>query len=159
MKILVADTSPVISLFLIQQFGLLQKLFEEIFIPTAVWDELNQHGPHLIYKNEMDFLAGKVIQPEKIIDFPAIDKGEIEAIALYLELNAAYLLIDDKKGRQVAEANGINCIGTLTVLIAAKQKGLIAGLKTYFEMLLANKRFYAKETLNHILAAENEPLL
>lgn len=93
------------------------------------------------------------------MNFPAIDKGETDAIALYLELKASYLLIDDKKGRQVAEANGVNCIGTLTVLISAKQKRLITELKKYFEMLLANKRFYLKNTLNHILAAENEPLL
>ncbi len=159
MKILIADTSPIISLLLIQQLDLLEKLFEEIFIPSAVWDELNQHGPLLLYKREMNILSGKVVHPEKIQDFPTIDKGEIEAIALYLELNAAYLLIDDKKGRQVAEANGINCIGTLTVLVSAKRKGLITGLKGFFEMLLANKRFYAKEILNEILAAENEPLL
>jgi uncharacterized protein len=159
LKILIADTSPVISLLLIQQFGLLEKLFEEVFIPPAVWDELNQRGPHLIYKEEMDFLSGKIIKPEKTMSFPTIDKGETESIALYIELNATYLLIDDKKGRQVAEENSINCIGTLTVLISAKRKGLISGLKYFFEMLLANKRFYTKETLNQILAAENEPLL
>jgi predicted nucleic acid-binding protein len=74
-------------------------------------------------------------------------------------LNATFLLIDDKKGRQMAEANNINCIGTLAVLISAKHKNLISEIKPYFEMLLSKKRFYKKDTLNQILATEDEPLL
>ena len=159
MKILVADTSPVISLLVIRQFYLLEKLFDEILIPTAVWDELNQRGPHLIYTEELNFLSKKIVEPKSVKYFATIDRGETEAIALYLELNAAFLLIDDKKARQVAELQAVNCIGTLAVLIAAKRRGLINSLKNNFESLLSNQRFYARHTLNQILAEEKEPLL
>lgn len=35
--LLVADTSPIISLLLIEQFGLLEQLFPDFLIPQAVW--------------------------------------------------------------------------------------------------------------------------
>ena len=159
MKILVADTSPLISLILIDKLNLLFSLFNEVFIPPAVLYELQNHNELSAYKKELQLLAANISYPKTLVYFSGIDKGETEAIALYHQLNATFLLIDDKKGREVAEANNINCIGTLAVLISAKHKNLIPEIKPYFEMLLSKKRFYQKDTLNQILASEDEPLL
>jgi hypothetical protein len=41
-----------------------------------------------------------------------MDYGESEAITLYKELNANFLLIDDRKARLIAESMKVNCIGT-----------------------------------------------
>ena len=49
--IIVSDTSPVSNLILIQRFDILQKLFTEIIIPTAVGAEicaLKQAFQHLL---------------------------------------------------------------------------------------------------------------
>jgi predicted nucleic acid-binding protein len=67
-------------------------------------------------------------------------------------------LIDDKKGRQIAEKNMVSCIGTLAILIKAKRENLVPKLKPLFEFLLNNKRYYQIEILNQILLVENEPL-
>jgi uncharacterized protein len=83
----------------------------------------------------------------------------LEAIALYRQLNADFLLIDDKKAREVAEENNINCIGTLAILIKAKHNKLLPLLQPVFQDLLRNNRFYQKELLNNILAFEKEGLL
>lgn len=53
------------------------------------------------------------------------DAGETEAMVLYKQIAADKLLIDDKRGRNVAKLNQISTIGSLGVLLAAKQKGLI----------------------------------
>jgi uncharacterized protein len=64
-----------------------------------------------------------------------IDKGEAEAIALSVELDADFLLIDEQKGRQVAERLGIKITGIIGVLIQAKQKKIIPKVKPFMERL------------------------
>ncbi len=66
---------------------------------------------------------GKVDLIEKIFGDFYIAKSE--SAILYDEKNADYLLIDYNKTRIVAESLEINCIGTLGLLLKAKQKGLI----------------------------------
>jgi hypothetical protein len=46
-----------------------------------------------------------------------MDYGESESVILYQELNANYLLIDDQKARLMAESLGVNCIGSVGLLI------------------------------------------
>lgn len=159
MKILVADTSPIISLLLTNHLFVLFDLYKKIYIPEAVWEELKSHISIVLYHDDMKKLATLVKECKLKLNFPEIDQGEAEAISLYKELNADYLLIDDKKGRQIAESNYVTCIGTLGILIKAKQKKLIPSLRLIFLNLLNNKRFYQKDLLNEILSFENEPLL
>lgn len=102
MKILVADTSPLISLLVTNHLFLLFDLYKEIYIPEAVWNELNSHVSIVSYHNELDKLTPLVRSCKVTLNFPEIDHGESEAISLYKELNADYLLIDDKKGRKIA---------------------------------------------------------
>lgn len=85
-----------------------------------------------------------------------MDSGESESVILYKELNANFLLIDDKKARNIAENFEISCIGTLGILSIAKSKGFINELRPLFECFLANKRFYSINILNNILIRHNE---
>lgn len=87
-----------------------------------------------------------------------MDKGEIEAIILYKEMKAGYWVIEDRKARNYAESKGINCIGTLGILIRAKEKGLIDQIRPHFVDLILNKRYYSVDLLNQLLRhlGENE---
>jgi len=42
--IVVSDTSPLTNLAAIGQFGLLRRLYGELYIADGVWDELNAGG-------------------------------------------------------------------------------------------------------------------
>ncbi len=85
-----------------------------------------------------------------------MDYGESEALILYKEINANFLLIDDKKARNIAESLDIKCIGTIGLLSTAKNKQLIAELRPIFIQFIENKRFYSIELLNTILKNNNE---
>ena len=159
MKILVADTSPLISLIVIDKLPVLITLYSEIFIPNEVWNELNAHLELAVYKKELLTLSHFIKNVEIPFYSPQIDKGELETIALYKQLNADFLLIDDKKAREIAEQNNINCIGTLAILIKAKRNKLLPLLQPVFQDLLNKKRFYQRELLNNILTTEKEELL
>lgn len=82
--------------------------------------------------------------------------GEAAAISLYYKISADLLLIHDRKARQVAESMGVNCVGTLGILIAAKQSGKLLKLKPAFELFLNTGRFFSKNLLNEILADNDE---
>jgi predicted nucleic acid-binding protein len=85
-----------------------------------------------------------------------MDYGESEAVILYKELKANYLLIDDKKARDIAENFGIQCIGTIGILSIARERKMIDELKTLFEVFLQNKRYYSLKLLNAILKIHDE---
>jgi predicted nucleic acid-binding protein len=88
-----------------------------------------------------------------------MDYGESESIILHKELQANFLLIDDKKARTIAENFGLNCIGTLGLLLSAKDKYFIESLKPLFEVFLQNQRYYSIDLLNAILIQKGETII
>jgi len=52
-----------------------------------------------------------------------LDKGEASAIALSLEMDNSILIIDDLKGRNVAERLNLRYSGTFGLILRAKQIG------------------------------------
>ena len=155
--LLIADTSPLISLLVIDQLNLLDQLFEEYYLPKAVWDELNSHSELTDYADQLSSLSLRVKEINTVyVPMPGIDVGETEAIILCRELRADVLLVDDKKAREVAELLGINCTGTLAVLLRAHGKGLINELRPLFMTLIRENRYYSKILLNQLLEKVGE---
>ncbi len=64
-----------------------------------------------------------------------LDSGEASAIALALENEQVLLLIDEKKGRGIAKKLGLVVMGTLGVIIKAKDKQLIDSIRTQIDKL------------------------
>jgi uncharacterized protein len=84
------------------------------------------------------------------------DKGETQAMQLYLQLEADNLLIDDKHGKKIAMRNKINTIDSLTVLIIAKQQNLIPAIKPHIEMISNSNVFIADVVLDTALRIVKE---
>ncbi len=158
--ILIADTSPLISLILVGQLNILEKIFGDYYIPQTVWDELQSHNEIKSYRNEINTLSTKIRKTSSFyLPISGIDKGETEAIILYKEMNADLLLIDDRKAREVAELLQIKCIGTLAILLRAKELELIHELKPIFKTFLENDRYYSRKLLNELLLKSSETAL
>jgi predicted nucleic acid-binding protein len=118
-KIILSDTSCLIALSNINQLGILKNLFQEIIITEEVEKEFGEPLPDWIniktVKNKT-----KQFELEK-----RLDKGEASSIALALETDNSTLIIDEIKGRKIAEFFHIDIIGTLGVLLLADKKGII----------------------------------
>ncbi|WP_016775575.1 DUF3368 domain-containing protein [Anaerophaga thermohalophila] len=155
--IVIADAGPIFSLATINRLDLLDLLFHDVKIPVAVWDEITLNKSTAIYSKIKNYFKNKVciIKGFNELNF-VMDYGESESVILYNEVKADFLLIDDKKARNIAENLGINCIGTIGVLTAAKNNGLVQELRPLFQTFLKKRRFYSINLLNHILIQQNE---
>jgi len=91
--IVVSNTSPLIALSNIGELDLLRFLFERIIIPRGVAEEFGETLP--------DWIEVRDVQNRIVVDLmrERLHKGEAEAIALAIELNADLVIIDDKSAR------------------------------------------------------------
>jgi predicted nucleic acid-binding protein len=85
-----------------------------------------------------------------------LGQGEIEAMALYKQLSADQLLIDDRRARAIAEHNDIRCIGALGILLVAKHKGVIQQVSPLIEKLRNSSVFYGETLLEKVLQLAGE---
>ncbi|MBI5749953.1 MAG: DUF3368 domain-containing protein [Nitrospinae bacterium] len=139
-KIAVVNTSPIIYLSSINQLNLLKKLFQNIFIPDAVRHEVILGGKEGFGVGEIK--SEKWIKIKTIKNKSAkrylltdIDVGEAEVIVLAEELKADTVIMDDRLGRKIAKLRGFNVVGTLRILVAAKERGLITEVKPLIQKL------------------------
>ncbi|MDP2890213.1 MAG: DUF3368 domain-containing protein [Bacteroidota bacterium] len=157
MKIVIADTGALISLGIVGHIDLIEKVFGDFYIANAVWEELQVYENPEFEKNFLFYLEKRVVKIKSRNHLSVImDYGESESVILYEELNADYLIIDDNKARMIAESLDVNCIGSIGLLIKAKQKGLVNDLKSIFEKWLENERYFSKRLLNKVLLQTGE---
>ena len=125
--IVVADTSPINYLVLIERIGILPRLYGRVLIPPAVFDELSHRAaPTAVREWTQHHPAWlEVLSPKNPAAFARLDPGESQAIALAIEMRAGLVLIDDLAGRQEATRRGLKVAGTLSVLDEAGQTGLL----------------------------------
>lgn len=120
MNIVISDTTALIILAKSDKLELISNLFEKVFIPQAVKDELDFKDDIVKYRvDKFDKISLKEltnIQSLNRIKKLNIDKGEAEAISLAIELDLK-LIIDERKGRVVAINQGLSVIGVLGILV------------------------------------------
>ena len=124
--IVIADTTPIITLMKLQRLDLLEKLFDTVIVPNAVYEELVSNSNYLTEAQmvvECPFLKRLEVtdrQSIKILrEVVGLDAGESEAIALAEEKHADLLIIDERKGRRVAKQMELKIIGTIGILLQA----------------------------------------
>lgn len=142
--IVVSDTSPVTALLTIGQAELLQKLFGEVVIPPAIKAELERTHPDfpewLQVRQLRDHARALVYQQ-------VVDRGEAEAIALAQELQANWLLIDERKGRRLAREAGLPVLGLVGVILIAKRTRLISSARSLLGQLEREAGVYLTDEL------------
>ncbi len=124
--IVVADTSPLQYLILIQHEHILPALYGRVLVPPAVVSELtHDHTPKPVREWLTNPPEWFQIRAPQQVSSPAVflGRGELEAIALAEELKADALLIDDRDGRQEALRRRLTVLGTLRVLADASDHG------------------------------------
>ena len=128
--IVVADSSPLHYLILIRQTDLLQHLYTDVIVPNGVIGELMRPASPSEVRawlaQRPRWLDVESVAAEAITSVPdTLDFGEREAIALAETMKADLLLIDESAGRAEARRRHLRVTGTLGVLRAAAEFGLV----------------------------------
>jgi predicted nucleic acid-binding protein len=138
--ICVGDTSPSTNLAAVGQMELLQQLYGDVFVPEEVAEELVDCGPSSVGYVDVTQFAWLHVRPVAnrplVVSLLAeLDIGEAAAIALATE-REALLLIDERRGRHVAQRLGLRHVGLLGVLVVAKHRGLIPSVRSCLDGLV-----------------------
>lgn len=156
--LIVADSSALIALAACDGLELLLTIYDEIKVPEAVFSETV--APEKPFSEILgNFLSDKVVQVDAarwVLAAGGLGRGEIEAMALYKQLNADALLIDDHRARIIAEHNQVNCIGALGFLLIAKQSGKIQSVKPFIQKLRQSSIYYSEDLLEKVIKLAGE---
>lgn len=143
--IVISNSSPLINFGTLGRLDILQTLYESLFIPQAVYNEVLVAGQRQPGAAEIKQAAWIVPKPvanrAAVAALHALGRGEAEAIMLAVEHPGSLVVLDDRQGRGVAVHLGLNVIGTLGVLLVAKRKGLIQSLAIAIDQLQIRQGF------------------
>ena len=149
-KIILSDASCLIVLEKIGELELLHIVFGEIVATGEVAAEYGLPLPVWIsVRNPRDENYRQILEA-------SVDKGEASAIALAVELGDCLLIIDDLKGRNLAEQLGINITGTFGLIIEAKLSGHIESVKPLLAKIKQTNFRLSKDVERKILLKANE---
>ncbi|MEM9008127.1 MAG: DUF3368 domain-containing protein [Cyanobacteria bacterium P01_F01_bin.86] len=157
--IVVSDTSPITNLAAIGQLDLLRQLYRAIVIPFAVNNEMtgtSKPVPGALEVQTFDWIRTQAVaDAQSVTDLQmrhiSIDRGEAEAIALAVELSAGLLLMDERRGRLLANSYDLKVTGLLGVILLAKHQALIPAVKPLIDQMIAKADFRVSSQLYEIV--------
>jgi predicted nucleic acid-binding protein len=162
-RIVVIDSSPLIGLAIVDGLAWLPKLFDVVFLPESVKQEVlpgkAARGEQAIAQA---IAAGwlkvwpETIAPQLEID---LDAGETDCINLGLShVDGVLMIMDERAGRAVAKEKGLRVIGTAAIIGLAKKQGLIPSARAVFEVLHASDFRISATVINQVLISVNEKI-
>lgn len=132
----VSDSTCLIGLERTGELNILPALFDPIMIPPEVEREFGVKFSWLQAENLSNNLLVAALRL-------VVDAGEAEAIALASE-KSCLLISDDKQARAAAKRLGVAVIGTVGVLVRAKQSGVVSAIKPILDDLELNGFFIGR---------------
>jgi predicted nucleic acid-binding protein len=159
-EVVISNTTPIITLLGIGKIGVLKDLYGEVIIPEAVAREIEQGKDKVSYIDlkTLDWIKIRPLQNRTLYQYllNELDEGEAEVIALAQELSARLLIIDERLARHKAGLNNFVCVGTLGLLLKAKEKGLITAIEPLLMQMQANGIWLAESLIEQVLRQAGE---
>ncbi|MDS4068702.1 MAG: DUF3368 domain-containing protein [Candidatus Competibacter sp.] len=142
--IVFSNTTPFIALASIQQLDLMPRLFQTVHVVEEVVAECRAGSripvPELTQLPWIQIVsATPLVYPTLLL---ALDKGEKHTLDRAIQYHADWVIIDEKIGRNVAEYLGLQVVGTLGILLKAKQAGWIASFSQNVMAMQSHGIFY-----------------
>src|SRR5215470_12575568 len=156
----VSNTTPLRYLIAIEQERLIGKLFDKVFVPVAVHDELTDAKTPETVRRRLASLPAwfevRTVDETGMPTFPVtLHRGERQAILLAEALRADVLLIDEQIGRTIALSRNIPLSGTLGVLERADLMSLLDDFPQVLKQLKASG-FFMGDPLEHQLLQRHD---
>ncbi|MBD2232848.1 DUF3368 domain-containing protein [Phormidium tenue] len=139
----------------------MQNVVEQLIIPNAVAEEVMDYkgsGAGQINLAQESWIRVEKLQSEEQMRLllPTLDRGEAEVIALAIERRTTLVLMDELTGRKVAESLQLRVIGSVGLLIQAKQQGQIVAVKPLLESMHEAGIYFSRRFIAAVLEYVNE---
>jgi len=151
-RTIILDAGPIIHL---DELGCLSLLsdFDELLVPTAVWEEVEHHRPAALTGAGIPFTKSNAGAVQDYVyalrDAFNLDRGETEAISLCFSHPQALLLTDDAAVRLAVAASGLRAHGTIGILIRAVRRRQLTPAKVieHLEAIPKKSTLFIKRSL------------
>jgi predicted nucleic acid-binding protein len=147
---IVINTSPIILPHKADLEFLLPALFSSIVIPDGVMDEISVHEEDDVasrIRSWSDFtICGLPLEP--LVQAWDLGKGESDVISFAYRDPSYIAVLDDSAAKACCRALGLRTLGTGTILILAKEKGLLRSIREPLEMLRAKGMWIAESVID-----------
>jgi predicted nucleic acid-binding protein len=142
---IISNSSPIIFLSKIGMLDLLVKLFDNIYIPDAVYDEVSlsdkDDNVSRLIKEKVDLGQIKKFKVKNIVAVRALlgrlHQGEVEVIIGANEMKIKMVILDDLYARNKATQLDLDVTGTIGILLLAYRNGLISNLELELQKLIS----------------------
>lgn len=144
-KMVVINSSPLIALGKIGKLELVHKIFDKVAITEQVYEEIlskpSYEGAIAVKRAVEDGKWLKVEESPGISEL--IGAGEASSIGLAIKLKQP-LIIDDRKAAFIASTFGVECHGTLYIILEALKGRTIRNKKEAIDVVnqLVNSNLY-----------------
>jgi uncharacterized protein len=160
-RVVVADSSPLISLDACNQLALLRRLYSRVIVPEEVERELSVGGatglPRGLTRTHRKWIEVLTLNaPPAPALVAVLDPGEAEVIALALQVGCPLVLLDEKTARSVAHTSGLQVVGSLGILWRAKNEGLLPAIKPSTDLMLSRGVQLSKNLVDSMLRRAGE---
>ena len=155
--IVLADSSPLITLARARHFELLREFYGKLIVSREVYDEV-AGGADLPGAKEVrtaswirvDSVSTEPV-PEIKLACAGLGAGERTIVYLACGLKADLVLIDEVKARRAAKTARLNVAGSIAVLERGARLGLVGNLRSVYQSLLEQGIRYDERLLNRSL--------
>lgn len=149
-ELIISDASCLILLDKINEIALLKLIGDTVLITPEVKREFHKQLPDWVQVKNVEN-----VQYQKILEYE-LGAGEASSIALGLELKNSVLIIDELKGRKIAERLSLKYSGTFGLILKAKQMGLVKEVKPIIDKILETNFRISNQIITAVLQAADE---
>jgi predicted nucleic acid-binding protein len=134
------DASPLIFLAKLDHLDLLRRGADVVYVPRAVRAEVRAKpdtATQAIERACQAWLSVRQVSDRQAVEIVQadLDLGEAEVIALAREIGADRVVMDDLDARRFARRLGLEMVGTVGLLLAARLRGELPSLQQEIERL------------------------
>ena len=145
----VVDSTYLIGLERIERLDIVPRLFSQVSAPPAVVEEFGKTPDWLNVQEVVNRTLCEALRTQ-------LGAGESEVIALSTEMTDVVVVLDDKKARRVAHEMRLKVMGTVGLLLRAKQRDLLPELKAVLDSLESVGFRLSEELLREALRLAKE---
>lgn len=159
--VVVTDAGPLIHLGSCGCLWVLKSLFGQVIVPAAVWNEATAHpelpgAQEVLRADWLEVVSAPRVQVRPEFHGLELHRGERLGLELALELSAEMFLSDDQEAVRAARGVEMPVLGSIGVLIRAKEKGLLEAVMPHLEAMRASGFWMSKRFVETVARMVDE---